>query len=224
MAEKRKARIKKYFLPLVLTLYILGYSIRRIWFHPDFKYVGTIEATQVEVPARVASVISKVDFQEGQTVTKGQTLVELSCEDIEIASHLAEKNFIRALNLFRAGALSREQYDQFSNQQQEAKTRMSWCQIASPIQGVVESKYRELGEWVNPGTKLLLLVDLSDVWAFIYVPQPLIYQLKPGMELMGTLPETKDRQFNGVSRKINPEAAFTPTNVQTQAARTLLVH
>jgi HlyD family secretion protein len=100
---------------------------------------------------------------------------------------------------------------------------MSWCTIRSPINGTVLSRYHEPGEWVVPGTKILTLANIRDIWAYIYVPQPEVAGLHPGMKLKAYLPEMNNRQFVGTILKINSEAEFTPKNVQTQAERTRLV-
>lgn len=102
--------------------------------------------------------------------------------------------------------------------------RLGWCRITSPIDGTVLSRYHEPGELVNPGTKLLTLANIKDIWAFIYVPQPEVANLKPGMKLKGYLPELNNREFSGTILKINDEAEFTPKNVQTRFERTRLVY
>jgi HlyD family secretion protein len=113
--------------------------------------------------------------------------------------------------------------DQVKNKKQDADVRLAWCSIQSPIQGTVLSRYHEPGEWVNPGTKLLTLANIRDIWTYIYVPQPEVSKLKVGMKLKGYLPELNRREFEGTIIKINDEAEFTPKNVQTQAERERLV-
>lgn len=225
MFEKKKLKFnRRVLIGLALGVFLVGLVVKNFWPHSDFRYAGTIEATQVEVPARISSVISKIDVHEGDKVQKGQLLVQLSCEDVEISSKLARTNYTRAQKLFRVGAMPRDQFDQISTQYQDAMTRLKWCEITSPIQGYVETKYHEVGEWVNPGAKLLSLTDLSDVWAYIYVPQNIVFRLKPGMKLKGFLPEMENSSFQGRIEKINSEAEFTPKNVQTQEERTRLVY
>jgi HlyD family secretion protein len=109
------------------------------------------------------------------------------------------------------------------NQRDDTDVRLAWCSIASPIEGKVLSRYHEPGEWVTPGTKILTLANVRDIWAYIYVPQPRVASLSPGMKLKGYLPELGNREFDGTILKISDEAEFTPKNVQTQAERERLV-
>lgn len=96
--------------------------------------------------------------------------------------------------------------------------------MVAPINGKVLSRYHEPGEWMNPGTNILTLANIHDIWAYIYVPQPLVAYLSYGMKLEGTLPERKGQKFIGKIIKINDEAEFTPKNVQTQNERERLIY
>src|SRR5581483_3077802 len=121
--------------------------------------------------------------QEGDHVTQGQQLVALTCEEVKVEDDLATENYQRNLKLFRAGSASQEILDQMKNRKEDADVKLGWCSIKSPIHGTVLSRYHEPGEWVNPGTKLLTLANIRDIWAYIYVPQPDVSRLKPGMKL-----------------------------------------
>jgi HlyD family secretion protein len=113
--------------------------------------------------------------------------------------------------------------DLVKNRKDDADVRMSWCRVQSPIDGTVLSRYHEPGEWVAPGTKMLTLANIKNIWAYIYVPQPAVARLKPGQKLVGRLPEMPGRDFAGTILKINDEAEFTPKNVQTRGERERLV-
>jgi len=189
----------------------------------EFKYAGTLEATKVDLSAQLPSTLEAVKVIEGEHVSHDQMLVLLTCDDIKVASELADKNFERNRRLYQSGSVSQEIFDQMKNRKQDIDVRKSWCSIKSPIAATVLNRYHEPGEWVNPGTKLLTLANIKDIWATIYVPQPEVSKLKPGMRLIGALPELGGKVFEGRVLKINEEAEFTPKNVQTRAERTRLV-
>jgi HlyD family secretion protein len=77
---------------------------------------------------------------------------------------------------------------------------------------------------VGPGTRLATVADLSEVWAYIYVPHDELVKLSHGMEVKGYLPEAGDKELPGRVSVIYPEAEFTPKNVQTRKERTRLVY
>ncbi len=189
-----------------------------------FLYAGTLEVTKVDLSARLAAAIDQVTVQEGDRVKTGQVLIILGCEDFKIAARLAEINYERNLKLLKPGWTTEETMDQLKTQMEEADTQVNWCTITSPIDGKVLSRYHEPGEWMSPGTKILTLANIQDIWAFIYVPQPAVARLALGMKLKGIIPELNNRVFEGTIIKINDEAEFTPKNVQTQQERERLIY
>jgi HlyD family secretion protein len=219
--KKRSPRIIFIGLAVVIAAAV---AVKFLCFRGEFLYAGTLEATKVDLSARISSAIGKVNVQEGDHVAETQELVVLTCEDVKVASELANDNFRRTVNLYRAGTASQETMDQVKNRKEDADVRLGWCSVRSPISGTVLSRYHEPGEWVNPGTKLLTLANIRDIWAYIYVPQPDVSRLQVGMKLKGYLPELTNREFDGTIIKINDEAEFTPKNVQTRVERTRLVY
>jgi HlyD family secretion protein len=222
MTEAKKKPPRALLIAVAVAV-IVAITLKLTVFRHEFLYAGTLEATKVDLSAQVASTIAQVRVQEGEHVAAKAELVTLACEDIKVASELANENYERNLRLYRSGSASKEILDQMKNRKDDADVRLSWCDIRTPIDGTVLSRYHEPGEWVNPGTKLLTLANIKDIWAYIYVPQPDVSRLKPGMKLRGTLPELKGREFEGHVLKINDEAEFTPKNVQTRAERTRLI-
>lgn len=217
---KNKSRL----LILILVLAAAAVAVKLFFFRRTFLYAGTLEATKVDLSAQLASPIARVNVQEGDRLTAGQEAVALTCDDTKVAADLTQINYDRGLRLYKAGSMSQDTWDQVKNRKEDSDVRMSWCSIHSPIDAIVLSRYHEPGEWVTPGTKILTLANIRDIWAFIYVPQPEVSRLKPGMKLKGSLPELNNREFEGTVLKINDEAEFTPKNVQTRAERTRLVY
>jgi HlyD family secretion protein len=221
MANEKKS--PRRFIIALVALVAVGVGVKLVFFNRQFLYAGTLEATKVDLSSRLSSAIQDVHVYEGDHVTPNEELVTLLCDDTKVASDLANINFERNSRLRKAGTVTQETMDQVQNRKDDADVHMNWCHIQSPIHGTVLSRYHEPGEMVIPGTKLLTLANIRDIWAYIYVPQPEVSRLKPGMKLQAYLPELGMRPFTGHILKINDEAEFTPKNVQTRAERTRLV-
>ncbi len=206
-----------------IVLIAAATSAKFLFFDKPFLYAGTLEATDVDLSAQVASTIAAVNVHEGDAVTTNELLVQLSCKDVKVEDDLANENYNRTLRLFKAGTVSQATMDLIKSKKEEADIRLGWCSIRSPISGTVLSRYHEPGELVGPGTKLLTLANIKDIWAYIYVPEPVMETLKIGEKVTGVMPELNNREFVGKIIKINDEAEFTPKNVQTQAERSRLV-
>jgi len=212
---------------IIILLFFLGIAGGLVWrsvSEKDFLYAGTIEAVEVDLSSRLSSVIKSYGVREGERVTRGQILAELTCDDIILEADLTENNFRRAQKLYKTGAISKEKFDKLKYARDNARLRLSWCKIKSPINGRVLYKYMEEGELVAPGGKLITVADLSRMYVYFYVPQPMIYKLKPGMKITAYLPEANMKKFAGKIEKINEEAEFTPRNVQTRKERERLVY
>lgn len=209
---------------LIIPVIIIGVIIYLIFIRKtDFLYTGTIEATKIDISSRVSSVISSFPAKEGHKIKKNEILVQMSCEDYKLNNNLAKQNFERSEKLFRTGSLSQENFDNSKNKKDDASLKMDWCSIIALKDATVLNTYREEGEYVTPGTKLLTLVNLSEVWTIIYVPQPLLAKMSTGMKVTGFLPELKMQSFEGKISYISDAAEFTPKNVQTREERTRLV-
>lgn len=214
----------KKIIPIVIVLLIvIGIAVKYYFFPAEFLYAGTLEATKVDISARVTSVIANRLVKEGDKVQQGQALMELTCEDYKLASNIARENYDRASRLYRQGSEAKEAYDQMLNRKQDVDLKLSWCQVAAPMNGTILNKYHEAGEMVNPGSRLFTMANLQDIYAYIYVPHDMLAKLKIGQNLTGLLPEMKNKEFSGTITHINEEAEFTPKNVQTREERTRLV-
>jgi HlyD family secretion protein len=192
--------------------------------HPDFTYAGTIEAETVDVSPGVASPIASFLVKEGDLVKAGQPLAELSCPDLRVAAGQAQSDFNRNLRLYEAGSLAAAGFDRSRYASRDAQIKLAWCDIQAPVAGTVTTIYRRAGEWARPGQNLLTLADLSQVHAFVYVPQPILSKLKIGQEVDCTLPEMPGKVLKGTLAYIRPQAEFTPKNVQTREERARLVY
>jgi HlyD family secretion protein len=201
-----------------------GFLIWRIAFQRPFLYAGTIEATEVDISPQVAGVISDVAVREGDPVKKDQVIVSIAGEDIRLAADIAEKDFRRAEKLRANGSMPEESFERLRYRRDDAVLKASWCTLKSPLDGVVLDRYHEPGELVNPSMKLLTLADMSEVWAYVYVPQPVASKLSIGQAVEAIVPEIKGRSFSGKIVHIRDQAEFTPKNVQTREERTRLVY
>ncbi len=212
-------------LPLLILVIaaVAGFVYWKIQSNPS-TYAGTVEATEVDVSAKVASTIKTIDVREGQPVTADQTLATLTGEDYKLAQTQADDDYRRGRQLYLSGSLPQEQFDHIKSQKELTDLRVQWCTITSPITGTVLTQYHEPGEFVNPGMKLFTLADLREVWCQVYIPQPMLVKISYGQKLTATLPELKDRTFTGTVSHINSEAEFTPKNVQTRKERVRLVY
>jgi len=216
---------KKNLISIIVTAAVVaGIIIYLLVKRGEFLYAGTVEATEVDISSRLGAVIGSVNVSEGDDVKTGELLIKLSIEDIDVAYRQALTDYKRLKELVEAGSGSQENYDRMRFKLEDIEVKEEWASIKSPLDGTVILKYHEPGELVAPGTKLLTLADLSKVWAYVYVDQPVLSKIAIGMQVDGFIPEAGMKMFPGKIVHIKEEAEFTPRNVQTRKERTRLVY
>jgi HlyD family secretion protein len=141
-----------------------------------------------------------------------------------VALGQAESDLARNQKLFDAGSLPAANFDRSRYANRDAQVKMAWCDVAAPIEGTVTTIYRRVGEWARPGQDLLSIADLRSLYAWIYVPQGMLANLKLNQSIEGIIPDLDGKHFPGVIEYIRPEAEFTPKNVQTRDERERLVY
>jgi HlyD family secretion protein len=105
-----------------------------------------------------------------------------------------------------------------------AKIKLEEGTLLAPTAGIVLSKNIEAGEQVAPGTPVITIGRLEDVWIRGYVAENDLPQVKLGQKVRVTVDGLKGKVFKGRLDFIAQEAEFTPKNVQTEKERVRLVY
>ena len=105
-----------------------------------------------------------------------------------------------------------------------AQTRLSYAQITAPVDGVVLSKNIEAGEYVSPGTPVVTIGDLNQVWLKAYIVETDLGKVKLGQKVSVTADTYPGKVYKGNIGFIASEAEFTPKSIQTAEERVKLVY
>jgi HlyD family secretion protein len=103
-------------------------------------------------------------------------------------------------------------------------TRLDDALLVAPMSGIVLSEHVEPGEYVSPGTPVVTIGALSDVWLRAYIDEPDLGRVKIGQHARLTTDTYPDKVYDGAVSFIASEAEFTPKNVQTEKERVKLVY
>lgn len=96
--------------------------------------------------------------------------------------------------------------------------------LYSPVRGTVTDKVMELGENVVPGTPIVVITDLSQLYVKTYVEQSEIGKIKLNDPCRIYVDSFPDRFFEGKVILVAPKAEFTPRDVQMNEHRTSMVY
>lgn len=161
----------------------------------DLQYaidaVGTLEADEIRIHARVSGVITKIDFKEGNDVLPETVLAEIDPqryalelskalaekERAEIAYQKAKSDHRRYTSLFEKGNATQDEVETAEMQMKTAKTAVDQAValhalakksadesiVRPPAKGVIQSKVASLGEYMKPETLIATMIDLSSL-------------------------------------------------------------
>lgn len=93
------------------------------------------------------------------------------------------------------------------------------ARVSSPIDGVVTTKVAEEGEVLQPGSPIVVVVDLQKLYMKAFVPEPDIGRLKLGDQARIYVDAYPERAFIATVREIASRSEFTPKEVQTRDER-----
>lgn len=124
---------------------------------------------------KIGGVIDQITVEEGQYVRKGQLLASLKSTEIaaqvsqvQLSVEKAERDFLRAQNLYRDSVATLEQLQNARTGLEIAKQNLQqvvfnqqYSKIYAPSDGFVARKLSQPGELTGPGTPVLLIGEVS---------------------------------------------------------------
>ncbi len=105
-----------------------------------------------------------------------------------------------------------------------SETRLGYAALTAPLTGIVLTEGVENGEYVVPGTPVVTVGDLLNVWLRAYINETDLGRVKIGQTVKITTDTYPGKVYEGRLSFIAPQAEFTPKNVQTTKERVKLVY
>ncbi|MDQ2870636.1 MAG: efflux RND transporter periplasmic adaptor subunit [Acidobacteriota bacterium] len=91
--------------------------------------------------------------------------------------------------------------------------------VAAPTEGIVESIDLRPGDLVAPNQPVAKLIEPSQIWVRVYVPEPSLGRVRVGQNASVRVDTFPNRSFSGRVVEIRTAAEYTPRNVQTLEQR-----
>jgi RND family efflux transporter MFP subunit len=188
-------------------------------------YVQTQGAVESEndilVSAKSMGVITQVYVNEGDQVSKGQTLAQIdnsimirSIESMKSQLELATSVYERQKNLWDQKIGTEVQFIQAKTTKESLEKQVAGLQeqnentkIKSPITGTVDQVMVKIGENISPGMPALRVVNTSDLKLIASVSEAYVTNIKKGNKVIVNIPELGKEiqaQVSFVGRTIDP--------------------
>ena len=185
------------------------------------------------ISSEISGLIKSQDITEGAVIKKGFALVHINTdfiensiamtrkeiEQIEIKIKSAQRNLDRYDILLQKNITSKKIFEDFADQVKEnikqkeiatqklARLRLEIKKavIYAPFDGLILEKYKNEGEWLNPGEPVCLLASRDDMIVKVAVSEELIAFVQPGAKVGFTVPAL-NRKFTGKIIRFAPVA------------------
>ncbi|MDN5060597.1 HlyD family efflux transporter periplasmic adaptor subunit [Aliarcobacter butzleri] len=95
--------------------------------------------------------------------------------------------------------------------------------IKAPVDGVILTRFKEIGAITNAGENILEIAKTDEFWVRAYIDEKNLGNIKPGLK-MSIQTDSRSENYEGVIGFISPVAEFTPKNIETQELRADLVY
>lgn len=164
----------------------------------QLELVGTAEADKlVTVAAETSGKIMQINFKLGEFVTEGTVLANVDDTYKRLAVENAQLNYNKYKEdlehfqvLRKNDAVSETQlrdmsvaFENASIQLENAKKQLEDTKITAPFSGFITSKNSEKGAYVNAGTSIAGMADISQLKVTLSVSESDVYELYKGQEV-----------------------------------------
>ncbi len=208
-------------LPLVTTI-----TVQQQRFVHYLELQGAVKTKQnVLVYPEMSGTLQRVYVSEGQRVSKGQILAKIDdggvasqLSQLKTQAELAKTTFERQKRLWEQKIGSEIQYLQAKtnyeaaeNTVEQIRSQLGKSTIRAPFSGIIDDVIKEQGTVVSPGhgSEVFRIVNLSNMYIEVDVPETYLGQITKGKEAMVYFPVLGD----SVKTKIRETGNFiNPSN------------
>jgi len=192
----------------------------------DLDLVGTTQAArEVNIASESSGKIAVVNFRMGDYVTQGNVLAiiddtykRLAYENAKLNYNKCKDDISRYQALREGDAVSDTQlrdiklaYENADIQLENAKKQWDDTKIIAPFSGYITSQNTELGAYVNAGTMIAGIADISKLKVVFDVSETNAYELQRGQTVIVTTDVHPEASYKGTISNISPKASASHT-------------
>ncbi len=171
--------------------------------------------------AEVAVKKAELTYSDKQYRRSKELLVRGAVSEQERDIDLAHRDTSQAALLGAQAQAVRTQsaIDAATAEAERLKAEIRDSVLKAPIRGRVQNRLAEPGEVLPAGGKVLALVDLSDVYMYLFLPEKVAGKVPLGAEARIVLDAAPGYPIRAVVSFVSPSAQFTPKTVETAEER-----
>lgn len=229
----KQMMIKQYFATLPKPVIAVTTQVAKMekW-QDSISAVGTLAAVNgVDISASTSGLIVDIGFQSGQVVKKNQPLLRLD-SDVERAdlrsaqadADLARISAERQRKLVKSDTVSQSAVDKTDAELKVKEAKVAGLraqidkkQVHAPFDGALGVRKVDLGQFIQAGTAIVNLQDLSVMLADFSVSQRDLELVSVGRPIRMTTDAWPDRVFEGIIAAVEPQVDAKTGMILAQA-------
>ena len=213
------------------SMTVSGIVVQPQTFDNNLSLSGSIEANeQVEIRSEVSGIVESINFQEGNTVSKGQLLFKVNdlelraqLRQVQTKESLASENERRAKLLLQKEAISQEEYDiaKADLKTAQAQSQLIQVQIAktsvrAPFSGKIGLRSISPGTYITSTILVAKLVNSGQLKITFSIPEKYANQVKMNTNLTFSVSGSTEK-YTAKVYAIEPEVASATRTLQIRA-------
>ena len=242
----------------ILFLFILAAIIGTVYYFREHKtneqplvLYGNIDIRQVNTSFRVSGRVETMNFEEGDTVHKGDVLATLDDDtfintqnqaNAKVAQAVAALKNAKRINrrkqaLCRTQNASQQDCDtaqageevaeadlEFAKSGADiAQTALDDATLKAPADGIILIRIFEPGTMISAGVPIYTISLTGKMWVRAYIKETELGKIKIGDQVK-IYTDSNDKVYSGHIGFVSPTAEFTPKSIETASLRTDLVY
>ncbi len=185
----------------------------------EVSAIGVLEANRgVDVTTSVSGIVQHIRFESGETAAQGQVLVQLDA-DVERANmasaqallKLAKADLARGQSLRSSDNISKATLEQRQSQYEVASAEVAALSaqiekkvINAPFNGELGIRKINVGQYLDPGSAIVNIQDLSKMLVNFSISQKELSDLKAGQVVRMSTDAYPTKTFDGTITAIEP--------------------
>ena len=207
-------------------------TIKKQSWQPQVDAIGFVEPLQgVTISNQLAGIISRIDFNNGVEVKKGQVLIRLD-DEVEKANltskrvqlPAAKADYKRLVKLYSQKSVSKQDLDnaeaKYLTLEADIKSLQATIKrkvIKAPFSGIIGIRNVHLGEFIQAGSEIVRLEDIKTLKIRFTIPQNQLAKVKVGQIINVNVDAYPSKNFIGHISAIEPAVFQQSGLIQIQA-------
>ncbi len=173
---------------------------------------------EATVSVQTPGIISYLNIDFGSKIHKGQIvgavdtkIAQLNLKSTRLTKDKFKDDYERAKDLYAGKAISevnliaaRYSYNNTSIQAEQIQQQIENANIIAPISGIVTNRNLKAGEYVNAGTSIASVVNITKLKATVFVDETEVYFIHENQDVRVVSSVFTDKKFLGKIIYISP--------------------